>query len=167
MSADYNRRLGVYAICEKDGKLLVVDKRTGPYRGRIDLPGGGVESFETIEEALKREIREETGLNVIESVRLGMSDFLLPFSAEETGYHMAIMYHLLSWEGSVTPVANQFSGQDADGARWVHPDDIKVETASPLVIEAMKWLKTGSLTDHTTVFDHWTIHSKTTQHDTF
>jgi len=167
MSADYNRRLGVYAICEKDGKLLVVDKRTGPYRGRMDLPGGGIESFETIEEALKREIREETGLNVIESARLGMSDFLLPFSAEETGYHMAVMYHLLSWEGNVTPVAHQFSGQDADGARWVHPDDIIEETASPLVIEAMKWLKTGSLTENTIVFDRFKIYSKMTQHDTF
>ena len=38
------RRLGAYGICRQDNALLVIEKGQGPYEGRYDLPGGGVEA---------------------------------------------------------------------------------------------------------------------------
>ena len=49
----------------RDGKVLAVRRAAGDYLGgNYELPGGGIESGETFEEAVKREAREETGLEV-------------------------------------------------------------------------------------------------------
>lgn len=59
-------RFGVRAIIKKDGLYAMQKSRFGEYK----LPGGGVEGNETYEEALIREVCEETGLFVEpESIR--------------------------------------------------------------------------------------------------
>ena len=47
----WHRHLGAYGICLYDEKLLVIQKGSGPYIGRYDLPGGTVESHESLTEA--------------------------------------------------------------------------------------------------------------------
>jgi len=54
-------RLAVDGIIVKDGKVLLIERDDGLGRA---LPGGMVEYGETTEDALKRELREETGLEV-------------------------------------------------------------------------------------------------------
>ena len=51
---------GVKGIIRKNGHILVLVKPNGA----LDLPGGRVESGETVQSALQREIDEETGLKV-------------------------------------------------------------------------------------------------------
>ncbi|MCE9517513.1 NUDIX domain-containing protein, partial [Candidatus Nomurabacteria bacterium] len=58
-------RIGVYGIFFNQGKILLIKKSRGPYKGKYDLPGGGIEYSEKIEDALKREIYEETGASMI------------------------------------------------------------------------------------------------------
>lgn len=57
-----NTRRAVRGIIAHNGKLLMVKNRKGDYK----FPGGGLEKGETVEEALLREIKEETGYNSIE-----------------------------------------------------------------------------------------------------
>lgn len=45
-----------------EGKLVAVRRKYDPFRGQYALPGGMVEYGETLEEAVVREVREETGL---------------------------------------------------------------------------------------------------------
>lgn len=51
-------------ITDKEGRLLVARRSKEPAKGTLDLPGGFVDLNETAEEAMEREIREETGLKV-------------------------------------------------------------------------------------------------------
>lgn len=48
----------------KDNKIAIVRKARGDYKGKLDLPGGGIEHTELPVETLKREIREEAGINI-------------------------------------------------------------------------------------------------------
>lgn len=51
---------------ERD-ELLVATRANEPAKGTYDLPGGFVDMYETGEEAMVREIKEETNLDVVES----------------------------------------------------------------------------------------------------
>ncbi|MCK5698830.1 MAG: NUDIX hydrolase [Candidatus Aenigmarchaeota archaeon] len=54
--------LTVDGIVLRKGKVLLIKRSTPPYKGHWALPGGFVEHGETVEEAVAREIKEETDL---------------------------------------------------------------------------------------------------------
>lgn len=65
-------RPGVYAIIvNENDELLVLDNQLN---GELEIPGGGVELWERIPEALEREIWEETGLMVRMGIIVGAED---------------------------------------------------------------------------------------------
>lgn len=66
-------RVNVVCIIENDGKVLLGKKApgVGPYVGKWLIPGGGADlKDESLDEAMKRETREETGLIVTNFERL-------------------------------------------------------------------------------------------------
>lgn len=56
--------LAVSAAIFRDGRVLLVRRAREPARGRWTLPGGGVELGETLHDAVRREVAEETGLAI-------------------------------------------------------------------------------------------------------
>jgi len=66
MSRTYPARpyLAVSAAIFHNGRVLIVRRARAPAHGLYTLPGGGVELGETLEEAVIREVREETALEV-------------------------------------------------------------------------------------------------------
>ena len=60
------KQLGAYALIIENNKILLIKKNGGPYHGKLDLPGGTIEFGERPEEALKRELLEEVGIEIID-----------------------------------------------------------------------------------------------------
>lgn len=58
------RPLAVDAVLLSGEQIVLVRRKNEPYKGLLALPGGFVEADETVEEAVLREVREETGLGV-------------------------------------------------------------------------------------------------------
>jgi ADP-ribose pyrophosphatase YjhB (NUDIX family) len=81
-------------VKSEEGKWLVVKKRYGGLKGQWSLPAGFVESGETADEAVIREVREETGLLCKVKGMIGLrsgvikgeiSDNMIIFLLEQTG----------------------------------------------------------------------------------
>jgi ADP-ribose pyrophosphatase YjhB (NUDIX family) len=60
----FNCAAATAAFITDNERLLVARRAKDPAKGTFDLPGGFVDTYESAEEALRREIREETGLRV-------------------------------------------------------------------------------------------------------
>jgi 8-oxo-dGTP diphosphatase len=54
----------VEGICIRNGEILLVKRNVQPFKGYWHVVGGHVGENETLEEALKREFREETGIEI-------------------------------------------------------------------------------------------------------
>jgi 8-oxo-dGTP diphosphatase len=68
---DYDTRLASYAVVT-DGDRVLLARLSWPDAGLWTLPGGGVELDETVEEGAVREVREETGYDVVVEGLLGI-----------------------------------------------------------------------------------------------
>ncbi len=67
-----NRGITIDAVIVRDGKLLLIKRGAEPFKGFWALPGGYVDWDETVEDAVKREVAEETGLVVISLELIGV-----------------------------------------------------------------------------------------------
>ena len=59
------KQLGTYGLILKNNSILLIKKANGPYANKLDLPGGTIEFCERPIEALKRELMEEVGIEII------------------------------------------------------------------------------------------------------
>ncbi len=67
LKAELHRCIGltVDGVIIHDNGVVLIKRKREPFKGKYALPGGFVEYGETVEEALGREMKEETGLDVI------------------------------------------------------------------------------------------------------
>ena len=97
------KHYGVYGIIEKEDKILLIKKTRGPYLGMYCLPGGRIENSETELQALKREILEETGIE-ISNVKL-VANFVITVhyfekKSPKTLEHHCCNYKILNFDES-------------------------------------------------------------------
>jgi ADP-ribose pyrophosphatase YjhB (NUDIX family) len=153
-----HRAFGVYGICLDDDKLLVINKSKGPYINRFDLPGGSLEESEGLNEAMKREFTEETGLTVTITGQIGTADFIFPCEWNEFNqvHHIAVFYSVKIIGGELIE-PEQFDGQDSLGGEWISAEEVHSENASPLVMKALDWLQNGRFDWSTQHYTSWTI----------
>lgn len=111
----------VAVIMNEKGEILVARRAKEPAKGTLDLPGGFVDSFETAEEAVAREVLEESGMRVTGVKYL----FSLPNKYVYSGFeeHTLDMFFLCATEAGDTPVAND----DVEELEWMALDKIEPE----------------------------------------
>ncbi|WP_419757772.1 NUDIX domain-containing protein [Acidisoma sp.] len=89
-------RVGCGAAIVRDGKLLLVQRLTEPEAGRWGLPGGKVDAFEPLHDAVRREIEEELGI-VIEDAGLLCLVELIDRDGDE--HWVAPVYRVAAFSG--------------------------------------------------------------------
>lgn len=102
-------QLCVGAVAVRAGHLLLVQRATDPGQGLWSLPGGRVERGEAMQEAVVREVREETGVDVLCEQLVGWVERI------DDAHHFVIFDFAATAMGEATPRA----GTDAAAARWV------------------------------------------------
>ncbi len=111
--------LAVSAAIVRDGKVLVVRRARKPALNLYTLPGGGVEIGETLSEAVMREVREETGLDVEPVVLAGEREVIVRDAQGRVERHFVILCFAARWRAG-EPVLNE----ELDDARWLDPADL-------------------------------------------
>jgi len=76
---------GVSGLVVRDGRVLLVRRGKEPYRDHWSLPGGGVEPGETLQDAVRREVLEETGLEVEVGEVVGRAGGVVAFFVDVVG----------------------------------------------------------------------------------
>jgi mutator protein MutT len=88
--------VGVGAVVIYEGKVLLIRRGKEPLRGRWVVPGGTVEAGETLEQALVREVQEETGLVVKPGEVLTVFD-RIEREGSAVRYHYVIVDYLCEY----------------------------------------------------------------------
>lgn len=128
-------QLAVSAAIFRGPDLLLVRRARSPGKGFYSLPGGRVEYGESLVEALRREVAEETALE-IEIVELAGYREVLP--GPDNAGHYLIMSFAARWVYG-DPVLND----ELDDFRWIRPEEIgefKVTGGLPAVVAAARHL---------------------------
>ena len=119
--------VGVGAIVVKDGSLLMVRRAKEPYEGRWSVPGGTLEHGEYLTDAVRREVLEETGVEVEVGALLGILELW-------RDPHYVILDYVATPTGDATPRA----GSDAAEVRWVPLDEVPSLECTPRFVETLK-----------------------------
>ncbi|HAA92234.1 MAG: phosphohydrolase [Rhodospirillaceae bacterium] len=120
MSREYPDRpfAGVGVVVWRDGQILIAERGKAPRRGHWSIPGGGQELGETLQEAARREVREETG---VEIEILGLIDVVDSIRHDDDGkvqFHYSLVDYAAIWvSGELCP------GDDAIDCRWADPEE--------------------------------------------
>lgn len=133
-------RIIVSAIIEKEGKYLFCQKPkdVGPYPNTWHLVGGGVDmENESVEEALRREIREETSLEVDNVERLGFDEDTTTNKHGEMTHYVFLIHHVQYKSGEVVP------NDDIVEAQWFEKEALKsmpLTTPSKRLFKKLAWI---------------------------
>lgn len=133
--------VGAYGVIIKDNKIILVKKARGGYKGKLDLPGGGMEHTELPEEALKREIMEEAGINIANYKLLDVVATNIKWEMEpnlwEDLHHLGILYTV---DTNELFLKNEADGLDSNGANWYNITELNKKELSPFTILALEKL---------------------------
>ncbi len=111
--------LAVSAAIIRDGRVLVVQRARSPAAGLFTLPGGVVECGETLEEAITREVLEETALS-IEPVGLAGHREVIACDAEKrVERHFVILSFAARWIAGEPQLNEELSD-----AKWLRPAEL-------------------------------------------
>ena len=111
--------LAVSAAIMRDGKVLVVRRARKPALNLYTMPGGVVEAGETLFEAVAREVREETALEIEPVALAGHREAIMRDAQGRIERHFVILCFAARWV-SGEPVLNE----ELDDARWLDPAEL-------------------------------------------
>ncbi len=123
---EYDTRLAAYAvITDAQGRVLLALWNEGSRR-QWTMPGGGVEIEESVEQAVVREVREETGYDVRLGALLGVDTYVLPphRRLNDSGRSLKAVRTIFRAEVTGGELTAEQDGS-TDEARWFTLDEVR------------------------------------------
>lgn len=137
-----NKHIGVYGILIKDNHIALVKKACGGYKGKLDLPGGGMEYGEQALMTLNRELMEEAGVDVLEATLIDVITTTIKWQMTDNKiedlYHIGIIYSINSFTNELK---SEPDGIDSLGADWYNLADLREIELSPFANWAVKKIR--------------------------
>jgi mutator protein MutT len=123
-----------------DGHYLFIRRAKDPARGKLSPPGGFVDMGETAEEGVRREVREEVGLEV--------SDLKFFCSLPNEYYYKEVSYPVLDLFFTAQAVAAETAQalDDVESFRWLTLAEVQLDDiAFPSIRAAFSLLRDGGV----------------------
>jgi 8-oxo-dGTP diphosphatase len=111
--------VGVGAVVVRDGRALIVRRAHEPRKGEWSLPGGMLDLGESLAGAARREVKEETGLDVQLGPIIETFDRVHRDAEGRIRYHFVIV-DFVCWSDAGDAIA----GSDAEAVAWVTAAEI-------------------------------------------
>ena len=146
MSRTENVELTVLCLIEDGDKILLQNRVKKDWRGYA-LPGGHVEPGESFVDAVIREIKEETGLMIIEPRLVGVKQFPL-----ENGRYVVLLFKTTHWSGDL------ISSEEGQ-MEWIRYSDLSTVKTVDDFDDLLKVMNTSELTEFQYLVseDKWTV----------
>ena len=146
MSRTENVELTVLCLIEDGNKILLQNRRKNDWHG-YTLPGGHVEPEESFVDAVIREMKEETGLTVIEPRLAGVKQFPI-----ENGRYVVLLFKATQWSGDLI-------SSDEGQMEWIEYDNLTSIKTVDDFDELIRVINSPELTEFQYLVsgDEWTV----------
>ncbi|MFI6364173.1 NUDIX hydrolase [Nocardia sp. NPDC050630] len=115
-------------IRDSQGRVLMIHRTDND---RYSIPGGGLEAGETITQALVREVKEETGIDVRVTDLIGIfsnPEHVIAYDDGEVRQEFSICFH-------ADPIGGDLrTSSESKEVRWVAPNDISSLNVHPSIV---------------------------------
>lgn len=129
MDSDFAPVLGgASGLIVRDGRVLLIRRGKEPYKDHWSLPGGGIEPGETIREAVRREVLEETGLEVEVGLVAGYREEVLG----PREHYLILAFHCTVTGGELC------AGDDAVECAYFDPNDVANVLLTPALLDVFR-----------------------------
>jgi len=124
--------VGVGGIIFQDESVLLVKRGGDPAAGQWSIPGGVVDTGETLSDAVVREVREETNIQVEPLALVKILDRIFRDKENRVSYHYVLVDFLCRYTGGEV-----YPGTDALDARFIPLQDLASWDVIPVTREVI------------------------------
>lgn len=131
-------RPSAYAIIRHAEQVLLLNMHS---TGKLFLPGGGSEIDERLEEALHREVREETGLEVEIERFVGFKEDFFYYDPADVAFHGLMFFYLCRPRTLRLAADDQIDDDEVNAPRWVPIDQLRPEdlqSHSDIILQVLR-----------------------------
>jgi 8-oxo-dGTP diphosphatase len=118
----------VAACVFQDGRILLVQRGTPPSKGKWSVPGGAIELGESFQDAARRELDEECGVEIEVGDLFDVENFIIRDKDGSIRYHYIVTYLMANYiAGDIKP------GSDELDVCWATREELMKLDMSPVV----------------------------------
>lgn len=114
-------------------RVLLAKRRNPPHAGEWSIPGGKQELAESLYDAARREVEEETGVRVRELRLLDVGDIIERDQDGRVLYHYTLIYFTARWASGATAAAD-----DVSATRWFTLEEARGANLAPRLTQLLE-----------------------------